>query len=95
MAGEGVALPRRPTGVVPVVLPLLHGPEVRGRRAADQEVESDEEARRADREALHARRHRLPHQAEAGAAELGLRQQEDIAQSYRIMLDEYQRLCKM
>ncbi len=65
--------PVRPARVVPVVLPLLHGPpDARGRPPADPALEGDPPPRPASPEELRAGRTHLPQTAAAGAAALGL-----------------------
>ena len=65
--------------LVPVVLPLLHGPaHAGGRPPANRAVESDPAPRAANREALRAGRPALPAATAAGAAALGLRQPQDL-----------------
>ena len=70
---QGMASPRRSARLVPVVLPLLHGPPHAGRRPPpDQAMESHPPAYPADRAALRAGRPDLPPAAAPGAAALGL-----------------------
>ncbi len=65
VAAQGLDPPRRPARLVPVVLPLLHGPApARGGQAPDQALEGDPPARGADQEQLRAGRH----DAAAGAS---------------------------
>ena len=72
VAREGLDPRRRPARLVPMVLPLLHGPPLRRRRSADQTLECCEAARRANSQELPARRSQMPPPATAGAAALGL-----------------------
>ena len=79
---EGLDTRGRPARVVPVVLPLLHGPaNARRGQPADQALEDDPAARAADRKELRERRHPLPAAAASGAAALGLRQPQDLNSS--------------
>src|SRR5512139_3564385 len=74
-----MASPRRPARLVPMVLPLLHGPPDAGRRpATDQTLESDPPACAADRAPLRAGRSDLPPAAAPGASALGLRQPQNL-----------------
>ena len=64
---------RRSARLVPVVLPLLHGPaDTRGRPTADQALESLQAAHQSDQDELRAWRSVLPAATTAGAAVLGL-----------------------
>jgi hypothetical protein len=58
--------------LVPMVLPLLPGPPLGRRRAADQALAGRPAPRRADHEELPPRRPRLPPQATPGPAALGV-----------------------
>jgi hypothetical protein len=76
--------PRRPARLVPVVLPLLHGPAHAGRRPpSDQALEGDPPPRSASREKLRAGRTHLPQAPAPGAAALGL---QAASCTYRIAL---------
>src|SRR5262249_18338234 len=76
--------PRRYARLVPVVLPLLHGPPYVGRgRTPDQAVEGDPAARRADQAALRARRPDVSTASTPGFTALGLRQPQDLKQAPR------------
>src|SRR6187402_3607010 len=66
------------TRVVPVVLPLLHGPQNRRRRPADSTLAGDRAARGGDSEALRTGRSRMSEAPAAGRPSLGIRQPEDI-----------------
>ena len=72
VAPEGLDPPAGSARLVPVVLPLLHGPPDRRRRAADPAVAGDRAARRGNPEALRDGRPRVPAAAAAGGAALGL-----------------------
>ena len=67
-----------PTWVVPVVLPLLHGPQNRRRRPADSTLAGDRAARGGDSEALRSGRSRMSEAPAAGRPSLGIRQPEAI-----------------
>ena len=74
MEAQRLDPPRRSARLVPMVLPLLHGPPpAGGRRAADQTLEGDSPPRSANPEELRARRFALSPSATSGAASLGLR----------------------
>ena len=74
----------RSARLVPVVLPLLHGPSHAGRGPqADQALEGDPPACAASPEALRAGRPALPAPAAAGFAALGLRQPQDLTADLR------------
>ena len=64
--------------VVPVVLPLLHGPQNRRRRPADSTLACDRPTRGSDSEALRTGRSRLPKAAATGRPSLGVRQPKDL-----------------
>src|SRR6185437_12458351 len=73
----------RSARLVPVVLPLLHGPALAGRRpAADQALEGDPAPCPAGAEILRARRPAVPAPAAPGVAALGLRQPQDLTEFY-------------
>src|SRR6185436_13428990 len=79
MAQEGLDPSGRSARLVPMVLPLLHGPpHPRGGRPADQALEGDPASRPTGRAKLRARRFDLPQAPAPGAAALGLRQPEDL-----------------
>src|SRR6185295_13099799 len=70
----------RSARLVPVVLPLLHGPaHARGRSATDRALESDPPSRAPGAETLRARQFALPAAAAASDAALGLRQPQDLS----------------
>src|SRR5689334_8362676 len=74
-----------PAWLVPVVLPLLHGPSRPGRRVADPALAGHQAPRRRHSKALRERRPRLPAPPAAGASSLGLRQSNVVnAQSFRV-----------
>jgi hypothetical protein len=84
MEAKRMNSPRRPARLVPVVLPLLHGPAHAGRRPpSDQALEGDPPPRSASREKLRAGRTHLPQAPAPGAAALGL---QAASCTYRIAL---------
>src|SRR5262249_13715234 len=74
---------RRSVRLVPVVLPLLHGPAHAGRPAADRAVESNPAVRAPGADTLRARRFALSAATAAGAVALGLRQPQDLTGLFR------------
>src|SRR5207342_1620869 len=67
------------TWVVPVVLPLLHGPQNRRRLSADSTLAGDRAARGGDSEALRTGRSRMSEAPAAGRPSLGIRQPKDMS----------------
>ena len=83
LAREGVDSSGRSARVVPVVLPLLHGPAFTGGgRAPDQTVESNSAACRPGQTALRAGRPDVSTATTTGVAALGLRQPDDLSGIY-------------
>src|SRR5262249_50589690 len=73
MAKEGLDSFRRSSRLVPVVLPLLHGPASgRGGRPPDRPLEGDAAPRFPGPEALRAGRSNVPAAPAPGASALGL-----------------------
>src|SRR5690349_5346830 len=80
MEAQGLDPSRGSARLVPVVLPLLHGPAAARRGpAADQALEGVPPAHRPDPQELRARRSLLPPAPAPGAAAMGLRQPEDLS----------------
>ena len=71
-------LSRGPPGMVSMVLQVLHGEKMSGRRTPDQKMEGDTETRHPDRVQLQGGRPWLPEEAETGSTPLGIRQQENL-----------------
>jgi len=65
--------------MVPVVLPVLHGKTMPGRRAPDSQMEGDEEAHCSNTAELQERGSGLQAEAAPGSVELGLRQPPNLA----------------
>src|SRR5512135_1120272 len=83
MDAQRLDSPGRSTRLVPVVLPLLHGPaHARRGPQADQALEGDPPPRAASPETLRAWRPALPAPSAAGATTLGLRQPQDLTKSF-------------
>ena len=75
---------RRSARLVPMVLPLLHGPPAAGgRRTADQTLEGDSPARSANPEELRTWRFAVSPAATSGTTSLGLRQPDDLGGNVR------------
>ena len=72
VAEAGVDLSRGPEGVVSMVLQILHGEKVFGRRTPDQKMEGDTETCYPDHAQLQGGRPWLPEEAEAGCTPLGI-----------------------
>jgi hypothetical protein len=73
VATQGMDPSGRPTWLVPVALPLLHGsPDAAGGQTADQALEGIPAPHRASAEELRSRRSVLPASPTAGAAAVGL-----------------------
>ena len=83
LEGQGLDLRGRPPRLVPVVLPLLPGPALPRRRAANRPLEGHAAAHRADQEELPPGRSRLPAEAAASTLALGIRQPEDVSVGLR------------
>jgi len=84
MEAEGLDPSQRSTRLVPMVLPLLHGPPpAGGRRTADQTLEGDSPPRSANPEELRTRRFAVSSAATSGTASLGLRQPNDLDRNVR------------